>query len=91
MHKYGDITTTGGTGLISLMNVVACYLDSADDIVIDYEQGSQVKLASAAALVQADVDKVFEVIKNAQEQKWSKVEYTIPALSESVNAVTFTF
>ena len=73
MHKYGDITATGGTGLISLMNIVACYLDVADDIVIDYDNGSQVKLASAAALVQADVNKVFEVIKNAQEQKWSKV------------------
>ena len=91
MHKYGEVTTTGGAGLISLMNIVACYLDAAFDIVIDYDNGSQVKIASAAALAQADVDKVFEVIKNAQEQKWSKVEYTIPALSESVNAVTFTF
>ena len=91
MHKYGDITTTGGTGLISLMNIVACYLDAADDVVIDYDNGSQVKLASAAALSQADVNTVFEVIQNAQEQKWSKVEYTIPALSETVNAVTFTF
>lgn len=90
MQKYGDISTTGGVGLISLMNVASCYIDAADDVIIDYNSGSKIAIASASALIQADADKVFEVIKNAQEQKWSKVEYTIPVLSQTVNAVTFT-
>lgn len=91
MNKYGEITTTGGSGLISLTNVASCYIDAADDVIIDYNCGSQIAIASASALVQADADKVFGVIKQAQQQKWSKVKYTIPALSEDVNAVTFTF
>tara|TARA_B100001778_G_C18559635_1_gene617149 strand:+ start:1188 stop:1463 length:276 start_codon:yes stop_codon:yes gene_type:complete len=91
MNKYGEITTTGGSGLISLTNVASCYIDAADDVIIDYNNGSKIAIASASALVQADADKVFGVIKSAQQQKWSKVKYTIPALSEDVNAVTFTF
>ncbi len=91
MNKYGEITTTGGSGLISLTNVASCYIDAADDVIIDYNNGSQIAIASASALVQADADIVFGVIKQAQQQKWSKVKYTIPALSEDVNAVTFTF
>ncbi len=91
MNKYGEITTTGGSGLISLTNVASCYIDAADDVIIDYNNGSKIAIASAAALVQGDADIVFGVIKSAQQQKWSKVKYTIPALSEDVNAVTFTF
>ena len=91
MNKYGEITTTGGSGLISLMNVASCYIDANDDVIIDYNNGSSIAIASAAALVQGDADIVFSVIKKSQEQKWDKVKYTIPALSEDVNAVTFTF
>ena len=91
MNKYGEITTTGGSGLISLANVASCYVDAADDVIIDYNNGSSIAIASASALVQADADIVFDVINNAQEQKWDTVKYTIPALSEDVNAVTFTF
>ncbi len=91
MNKYGDLTTTGGDGLISLMNVASCYLDGSSDVIIDYTNGSKIAIASAAALAQADVDIVFGVIKSAQQQKWSKVKYIIPALSEPVNAITFTF
>ena len=91
MNKYGEITTTGGSGLISLNNVASCYIDAADDVIIDYNNGSSIAIASAAALVQGDADIVFDVIKNSQEQKWDTVKYTIPALSEDVNAVTFTF
>jgi len=92
MNKYASIAIDGGlVEQFSLKDIASCYLDGNDDIVIDYNGGSQVKLASAAALVQADVDIVFGVIKNAQEQKWTQVLYSIPALSEPVNAFTFTF
>ena len=91
MNKYASITVGGGVEQFSVKDVASCYLDSSDDIVIDYIDGSQSKIASGSALVQADVDTVFGVIKSAQQQKWSKVKYTIPALSEDVNAVTFTF
>ena len=94
MNKYGEITTTGGSGLISLTNVASCYIDNGvliPEIRIDYNNGSSIGIASASALVQADADIVFNVIKNAQEQKWDTVKYTIPALSEDVNAVNFTF
>jgi len=97
MNKYGEITTTDGlgvqtSGLISLTNVASCYLDAADDVIIDYNNGSSITITGGlVALVQADADIVFGVIKQAQQQKWSKVKYTIPALSEDVNAVTFTF
>ena len=93
--KYGEITTVFGltvsTGLISLNNVASCYIDGADDVIIDYNNGSRITLGSAAALVQADADIVFGVIKNAQEKKWTQVLYGIPLLSEEVNAITFTF
>tara|TARA_R100000742_G_C4279430_1_gene104003 strand:+ start:1968 stop:2243 length:276 start_codon:yes stop_codon:yes gene_type:complete len=91
MNKYGEITTTGGSGLISLMNVASCYIDANDDVIIDYNNGSSIAIASASALVQGDADIVFGVIKSSQQHKWSTVKYTIPALSEDVNAVTFTF
>lgn len=91
MNKYGEITTTGGSGLISLANVASCYIDVNDDVMIDYNNGSSVRFASILALVQADADIVFDVIKNAQEDKWDTIKYTIPTLSSEVNAVTFTF
>ena len=91
MNKYASITVGGGVEQFSVKDVASCYLDSSDDIVIDYIDGSQSKIASGSALVQADVDTVFGVIKSAQQQKWSKVKYIIPALSEPVNAITFTF
>ncbi len=97
MNKYGEITTTDGlgvetSGLISLTNVASCYVDSADDVIIDYNNGSSIAISGGlVALVQADADIVFGVIKQAQQQKWSKVKYTIPALSELVSSVTFTF
>tara|TARA_B100000424_G_C22804662_1_gene431389 strand:+ start:538 stop:813 length:276 start_codon:yes stop_codon:yes gene_type:complete len=91
MKKYAEITTTGGSGLISITNVACVYLDGADDVIINYNNGSKIAIASASALVQSDADTVFGVIKSAQQEKWSTVKYTIPALSEDVNAVTFTF
>jgi len=92
MNKYASIALDGGgVEQFSVKDVASCYLDSSDDIVIDYIGGSQSKIGSAAALVQADVDIVFGVIKSAQQQKWTKVLYSVPALSEPVNAFTFTF
>ena len=90
MQKYGEVTTTGGAGLISLMNVASCYIDTNDDVIIDYNSGSSIAIASASALVQADADKVLDVIKNAQQSNWREVKYTIPALSADVSAITFT-
>tara|TARA_R100000655_G_scaffold77184_1_gene116234 strand:+ start:1350 stop:1625 length:276 start_codon:yes stop_codon:yes gene_type:complete len=91
MNKYAEITTTGGAGLFSVKDIVSCYVDSSDDIVMDYSNGSQSKIASASALVQADADIVFGVIKSAQQEKWTQVLYKIPALSQDINAFTFTF
>tara|TARA_Y100001973_G_C5207718_1_gene342846 strand:+ start:1110 stop:1388 length:279 start_codon:yes stop_codon:yes gene_type:complete len=92
MNKYANITLDGGVvEQFSVKNVASCYLDSSDDIVIDYIGGSQSKIASASALTQADVDIVFGVIKSAQQEKWTQVLYSIPTLSEVVNAFTFTF
>lgn len=91
MNKYAEITTTGGSGLISIMNVASCYINASDDVIIDYNNGSSIAIASAAALVQKDADTLFSVIASAQQQKWSKVKYAVPPLSEPVNALTFTF
>ena len=92
MNKYASLAMDGGgVEQFSVKDIALCYLDSADDIVILYNGGSSIKIASAAALVQADVDIVFGVIKSAQQQKWTKVLYSIPALSEPVNAFTYTF
>lgn len=92
MNKYASIALDGGgVEQFSVKDVASCYLDGNDDIIIDYIGGSKVTMASAAALVQADVDIVFGVIKSAQQQKWTKVLYSIPALSEPVNSFVFTF
>ena len=92
MNKYGEITTTGGSGLISLTNVACVRLFNVNFIIIQYNNGSSITIAgAAAALSQADAEIIFNVIKNAQEQKWDTVKYTIPALSEDVASVTFTF
>jgi hypothetical protein len=91
MNKYASITVGGGVEQFSVKDVSSCYVDSADDIVIDYISGSQSKIASSSALVQADADIVFGVIKSAQQQKWTKVLYSVPTLSQAVNAFTFTF
>jgi|TARA_R100001463_G_scaffold5237_11_gene18316 hypothetical protein len=91
MNKYASITVGGGVEQFSVKDVASCYLDSSDDIVIDYIDGSQSKIASGSALVQADVDIVFDGIKSAQQEKWTQVLYVIPALSQTVNAFTFTF
>jgi len=91
MNKYAQITTDGGAGLFSIKDIVSCYLDSSDDIVMDYANGSQSKIDSASALVQADVDIVFGVIKQAQQEKWTQVLYPIPPLSVDVDAFVFTF
>jgi len=91
MNKYANITAGGVVEQFSVKDVASCYLDSSDDIVIDYIDGSQSKIASGSALVQADVDIVFDVIKRAQQEKWTTVLYSIPTLSQTVNAFTFTF
>tara|TARA_Y100000114_G_scaffold155261_1_gene179004 strand:- start:2403 stop:2678 length:276 start_codon:yes stop_codon:yes gene_type:complete len=91
MNKYANITAAGVVEQFSVKDVASCYLDSSDDIVIDYIDGSQSKIASGSALVQADVDIVFDVIKRAQQEKWTTVLYSIPTLSQTVNAFTFTF
>lgn len=91
MNKYASITVSGAAEQFSVKDVASCYLDSSDDIVIDYIDGSQSKIASGSALVQADVDIVFDGIKSAQQEKWTQVLYVIPALSQTVNAFTFTF
>ena len=91
MNKYANITAGGVVEQFSVKDVASCYLDSSYDIVIDYIVGSQSKIASGSALVQADVDIVFDVIKRAQQEKWTTVLYSIPTLSQTVNAFTFTF
>ena len=91
MNKYAEITTTGGAGLFSVKDIVSCYLDSSSDIVMDYSNGSQSKIDGSAGLVQADVDIVFGVIKQAQQENWRKVKVVIPDLSQTVTALVFTF
>ena len=91
MNKYAEITTTSGAGLFSVKDIVSCYLDSSNDIVMDYANGSQSKIDGSAGLVQADVDIVFGVIKQAQQENWRKVKVVIPDLSQTVSALTFTF
>jgi len=91
MNKYASITVSGAAEQFSVKDVASCYLDSSDDIVIDYNDGSQSKIGSGSALVQADVDIVFDAIKSAQQEKWTQVLYVIPSLSQTVNAFTFTF
>ena len=48
-------------------------MDPVSLIVIVFNNGSKIQIASSAALVQADVDVVFGAIKNAQESRWHKV------------------
>lgn len=95
MNKYAQVTIDDGlttfVDQFSINDVAACYIDVADDIVIDYNNGSQYKLASGSAFVDADALAVAEVIKNAQQEKWTEVLYTLPVLSQVPNAPTFTF
>ncbi len=91
MNKYAEITTTEGPGLISIANVSSCYINEADEIIVDYNNGSSINIASASLLLQKDADTVFNVIKSAQEDKWSTIKYKIPLLTQPVDAVTFTF
>ena len=94
MNKYCKITLDGSANAVeqfSAKDVALVYLDSADDVVIVFNNGSKIQIASSAALIQADVDVVFGAIKNAQESRWHKVLVDIPLLSQPVNAFTFTF
>ena len=94
MNKYCKITLDGSANAVeqfSAKDVALVYLDSADDVVIVFNNGSKIQIASSAALVQADVSTVFEVIKDAQQSRWHEVLLDIPLLSQPVNAFTFTF
>ena len=91
MNKYAEITTTSGVGLFSVKDVIACYINAGNDIVIDYANGSQSKIDGSSALVQADLDIVFGAIKQAQQENWKKVKVVIPSLSSAVTSVVFTF
>jgi len=90
MNKYCKITLDGSANAVeqfSAKDVALVY----DDVVVVFNNGSKIQIASSAALVQADVDVVFGAIKNAQESRWHKVLVDIPLLSQPVNAFTFTF
>jgi hypothetical protein len=91
MNKYGEITTTGGSGLISLNNVILARLFGGNFILINYANGSLCSIQATTAFTQADAEVIFDVIKNAQEQKWDTVKYTVPTLSDSVASISFTF
>ena len=92
MVKYAEVTTgSGESGLIYIGDVASCYLDAVDEIVIDYSFGSKITIAASDPLAQSDVDKIFGVIKSAQEQKWSQVKYVTPSLSLDIQSVIFNF
>lgn len=94
MNKYCKITLDGSSDAVeqfSAKDVALVYLDSADDVVIVFNNGSKIQIASSSALGQADVSVVFGVIKNAQQSRWHEVLLDIPLLSQPVNAFTFTF
>tara|TARA_R110002012_G_scaffold4484_1_gene20666 strand:- start:1017 stop:1304 length:288 start_codon:yes stop_codon:yes gene_type:complete len=95
MNKYAQVTISDGLSSFvdqfSINDVAACYVDAADDIVIDYSNGSQFKLASGSAFVDADALAVAGVIKNAQQEKWTEILYTLPVLSQVPSVATFTF
>ena len=91
MNKYAEVTTSTGAGLFSVKDIVSCYLDSSNDILMDYASGSKIVINGSSALVQADVDIVFDSIKQAQQENWKKVKVVVPKLSSAVTALVFTF
>tara|TARA_B100001057_G_C22867995_1_gene957464 strand:- start:5176 stop:5451 length:276 start_codon:yes stop_codon:yes gene_type:complete len=91
MNKYAEVTTSTGAGLFSVKDIVSCYLDGSNDILMDYASGSKIVINGSSALVQADVDIVFDSIKQAQQENWKKVKVVIPSLSQTVTALVFTF
>jgi hypothetical protein len=97
MNKYARIWLDDGLSQyeaqIALKDIVACYVDSSDDIVIEYSNGSQVKIVGGPGepLNQADVDIVFGIITQSQEDEWTKTLYNIPTLSQSLIQLNFTF
>jgi short-subunit dehydrogenase len=91
MNKYAKIIKEEGSDFISLNNVASCYINDVDEIIVAYENGSTINIASASFLIPQDLSTVFDVIKSAQEDKWSKVLYEVPPLTQPVDAVTFTF
>ena len=91
MNKYAEVTTSGGAELFSVKDIVSCYLDGSSDILMDYANGSKIVINGSSALVQADVDIVFDSIKQAQQENWKKVKVVVPSLSSAVTALVFTF
>lgn len=94
MNKYCKITLDGAGDLVevfSAKDIATVWINAADDVEILYNGGSKIEIASASALVQADADAVFQVIKDLQQSRWSDVAASIPLLSQTVNAFTFTF
>ena len=94
MNKYAQLTlANGNTEQFSLKDICGIYLDSNNEIVIDYSFGSKFKINSAVGYSQDDLDIVFNVIKTAQEEKWKRVLYAIPNIKGlfSIPSVSFTF
>ena len=91
MNKYAEVTTSSGAGLFSVKDIISCYLDGSNDILMDYANGSKIVINGSSALVQADVDIVFDSIKQAQQENWKKVKVVVPSLSSAVTALVFTF
>lgn len=91
MKKYGIVQLDGVSSTardqFSTSGITLVYLNSADDVEIVYSSGKIVNIASAAALVAADVKVVFDAIVEASQTKWTETSFLIPKLSQPVNSV----
>lgn len=91
MKKFLEITVGSATEMIAITGIASMQFQAArSEIKVTYVDGSNVVLAGSSALSAADIDVFAGAVIAANESKWTSVVSQLPALSDTVGAVTFT-
>ena len=91
MKKFLEITVGSATEMIAITGIAHMQFQSArSEIKVVYVDGSVVVLEGTTALSAPDIDVFADAVIAANESKWTSVVSQLPALSDTVGAVSFT-
>jgi hypothetical protein len=91
MKKFLRITVGSATEMIAITGIASMQFQAGrSEIKVVYVDGSTVALSGSSALSAADIDVFADAVIAANESKWTSVVSQLPALSDTVGAVTFT-
>ena len=91
MKKFLEITVGSATEMIAITGIAHMqFLSARSEIKVTYVDGSNVALAGSSSLSAPDMDVFADAVIAANESKWTSVVSQLPALSDTVGAVTFT-